>query len=53
VLVSRPRSLLRGLGPNGLAIHARRGHGYQLGFELACCGPAPVLGPSLSVELEG
>lgn len=53
VLVSRLRSKLRGLGPNGLAIHARRGHGYQLGFELACCGPAPVLGPSLGVELEG
>ncbi len=45
VLVSRLRSKLRGLGPDGLAIHARRGHGYQLGFELACKGPAPGTPP--------
>ena len=53
VLVSRLRSKLRGLGPDGLTIHARRGHGYQLGFELACRGPAPGPRPAPADGLDG
>lgn len=52
VLVSRLRSKLRSLGPDGLAIHARRGHGYQLGFELACRGAAPGVGQQPGAGLD-
>ncbi|MDH4393604.1 MAG: response regulator transcription factor [Aquabacterium sp.] len=52
VLVSRLRSKLRGLGPDGLAIHALRGHGYQLGFALACSGPAAAVGGRGGVGLD-
>jgi len=53
VLISRLRSKLRCLGPDGLAIHARRGHGYQLGFALACQGVAQAPGKPPSRGQDG